>query len=48
MYVKSDFSLSVINILNKFQENIKSKFEVENDSKTHFFDSLLLIRSNEK
>ena len=46
-YVKSAFIIDLINILNKFHENIEFTYEVEHNGKISFSD-VLLMRSNGK
>ena len=46
-YIKLDFITNVIDILNKFHENIKFTYEVEHNGKISFLD-VLLMRSNGK
>ena len=46
-YIKPDFITNVIDILDKFDQNIKFIYEVEHDSKILLLD-VLLIRCNGK
>ena len=41
-YIKPDFIMNVIDILNKFPKNIKFTYEVENNDKISFLDVLLM------
>ena len=47
IYIKPDFITDVIDILNKFHDNIKFTHEVEHNGKISFLD-VLLTRSNRK
>ena len=46
-YIKIDFITNVIDILNKFHQNIKLTYEVEHNGKISFLD-VLVMRCNEK
>ena len=46
-YIKPDFITNVIDILNKFHQNIKFTYEVEHNGKISFLD-VLLMRCNGK
>ena len=46
-YIKPDFIKNVIDILNKFYQNVKFTYEVEHNGKISFLD-VLLMRCNGK
>ena len=45
LYIKPDFITDIIDILNKFHENIKFTYEVGHNGKISFLD-FLLMRNN--